>query len=84
MHRINKKAMFWGLGLIIVGIICGLGNLWLKNMAISGITVFRETFILIPMAWILMAIGCLVLVIAAFIAIRKNDMSENERLRKKK
>lgn len=83
MHRINKKSMFWGLGLIIIGIICGLGNLWLNNQSISGVTYFREAFILIPVAWILMGIGCLVLVIAAFVAIRKNDMTENEKLRKK-
>ena len=30
-----------------------------------------------------MGLGCLVLVIAAFVAIRKNDMTENEKLRKK-
>ncbi|QNQ82620.1 hypothetical protein FP435_01860 [Lactobacillus sp. PV037] len=83
MHRINKKAMFWGLALIILGIICGLGNLWLNNLTISGATFFRESFILIPVGWILMGIGCLILVVAAFIAIRKNDMNENKSLRKK-
>ena len=45
--------------------------------------VHRESSILIPIAWILMGLGCLVLVIAAFVAIRKNDMTENEKLRKK-
>ena len=83
MHRINKKAIIFGLALIIIGLICGLGNLWLNNMSISGITFYRESFILIPVAWILMGLGCLVLVIAAFVAIRKNDMTENEKLRKK-
>lgn len=83
MHRINRKAIIFGLALIIIGLICGLGNLWLNNMSISGITFYRESFILIPVAWILMGLGCLVLVIAAFVAIRKNDMTENEKLRKK-
>lgn len=83
MHRINKKAIIFGLALIIIGLICGLGNLWLNNMSISGITFYRESFILIPVAWILMGLGCLVLVIAAFVAIRRNDMTENEKLRKK-
>lgn len=83
MHRINKKAIIFGLALIIIGLICGLGNLWLNNMSISGTTFYRESFILIPIAWILMGLGCLVLVIAAFVAIRKNDMTENEKLRKK-
>ena len=77
MHRINKKAIIFGLALIIIGLICGLGNLWLNNMSISGITFYRESFILIPVAWILMGLGCLVLVIAAFVAIRRNDMTEN-------
>lgn len=83
MHRINKKAIIFGLALIVIGLICGLGNLWLNNMSISGTTFYRESFILIPVAWILMGLGCLVLVIAAFVAIRKNDMTENEKLRKK-
>ena len=83
MHRINRKAIIFGLALIIIGLICGLGNLWLNNMSISGITFYRESFILIPIAWILMGLGCLVLVIAAFVAIRRNDMTENEKLRKK-
>lgn len=83
MHRINKKAIIFGLALIVIGLICGLGNLWLNNMSISGTTFYRESFILIPIAWILMGLGCLVLVIAAFVAIRKNDMTENEKLRKK-
>ena len=83
MHRINKKAIIFGLALIIIGLICGLGNLWLNNMSISGTTFYRESFILIPIAWILMGLGCLVLVIAAFVAIRKIDMTENEKLRKK-
>ena len=83
MHRINRKAIIFGLALIIIGLICGLGNLWLNNMSISGITFYRESFILIPVAWILMGLGCLVLVIAAFVAIRRNDMTENEKLRKK-
>lgn len=83
MHRINKKAMICGLALIIIGLICGLGNLWINNMNINGTTFYRESFILIPVAWILMGVGCLVLVVAAFIAIRKNDMNENKILRKK-
>ena len=53
MHRINKKAIIFGLALIIIGLICGLGNLWLNNMCISGITFYkglrlRKLGILIP------------------------------------
>lgn len=71
-HRPNKKAMVIGISLMVLGFIC-----WMIKF-FSGYGTF-----LIPFGLLIFCIGGLTLTIAAFVALRKNDIAENNRLREK-
>lgn len=73
IHRPNKKAVMTGIGLMILGVVC------LMIKFFSGYGTF-----LIPVGVLIFCIGGLTLTIATFVALRKNDMEENKRLREEK
>lgn len=69
-HQPNKKAMIVGIVLMVLGVIC-----WMIKF-LSGYGTF-----LIPLGLLIFCIGGLTLTITTFVAMRKNDIAENKRLR---
>lgn len=72
-HQPNKKAMTTGIVLMVLGVIC-----WMIKF-LSGYGTF-----LIPFGLLIFCIGGLTLTITTFVAMRKNDIAENKRLREDK
>lgn len=72
-HQPNKRAMTTGISLMVLGVIC-----WMIKF-FSGYGTF-----LIPVGFLIFCIGGLTITITMFVALRKNDIAENKRLRQEK
>uniref|UniRef100_UPI002620FE52 DUF3955 domain-containing protein n=1 Tax=uncultured Lactobacillus sp. TaxID=153152 RepID=UPI002620FE52 len=76
---LNKKALISGVSLMVLGIVCILISALVVNIGPNGM--LREFFFLIPLGWILILIGSGVLIVAAFLALRKEDKAVNAAIR---
>lgn len=68
---LSKKPIAAGVGLIVLGIICFL----ISVIANSG------NGVLIPLGWLLIFIGSGILIVTAFLALRKEDKAVNKAIR---
>lgn len=64
---------------MVLGIVCILISALVVNIGPNGM--LREFFFLIPLGWILILIGSGVLIVAAFLALRKEDKAVNAAIR---
>ena len=79
---LSKKLLITGVSLLVLGLIFILISV-LIGASVGANGVLHELFFLIPLGWLLILIGGLVLIAAAFIALRKQDKAVNLAIRQK-